>query len=176
MTEQHHDEIARRLRETGTVQAPDRLRAEVMSQVRAEPRVRRPRLSFFAPVMPYAAAAAALVVVVLAVSHLGGGGSGSNSAGAGASGGGGIRAPEATKDAGGASSITPDDGKATFSLRPYDAAKLARGQAVIARRSAHAFVLRVPPGLYADYVQRLRKIERRTHGRDTIRVILKPTS
>jgi hypothetical protein len=174
MTEHNHNEIARRLRETGTVQAPDRLRDEVMSQVRAEPRERRPRLSFFAPVMPYAAAAAALVVAVLAISHLGGGGSASNSAGAGASGGG-LRAA-ATTAAGGASAIAPDDGKATFSLRPYDAAKLARGQSVIARRSPHAFVLRVPRGQYADYVKRLRKIERRTHGRDRIRVILKPIS
>jgi hypothetical protein len=173
MTEPNHDEIARRLRETGTVQAPGRLRDEVMSQVRAEPRTRRPRRSFFAPALPYAAAAAALAVAVFALSHLGGG-SGVNSAGAGASAGG-VRSPEASKDGGGGGlHAAASDDKAMFSLAPYDAQKLARGQAVIATRSPRAVILRVPPALYAQYVQRLRKIERRTHARDTIRVILKP--
>ena len=60
--EHDHDEIARRLRESGTVPAPERLQGEVMDQVRAEPRLRPARRSFLMPVMPYAAAAAVLAV------------------------------------------------------------------------------------------------------------------
>ena len=52
MTEHDHDEIARRLRESGTVPAPERLRAEVMDQVRAEPRLRPARRSFLTPAPP----------------------------------------------------------------------------------------------------------------------------
>ena len=79
MSEHDHDEIARRLRESGTVPAPERLQGDVMDQVRAEPRLRPARRSFLMPVMPYAAAAALLAVLVLALSHLGGGSGGSAS-------------------------------------------------------------------------------------------------
>ena len=90
MSEHDHDEIARRLRESGTVPAPERLQGEVMDQVRAEPRLRPARRSVLMPVMPYAAAAALLAVLVLALSHLGGGsgGSASSSEGGGATAGG----------------------------------------------------------------------------------------
>jgi hypothetical protein len=172
MTEQNHDEIARRLRETGTVPAPDRLRGDVMSQVRAEPRVRRPRRSFFAPVLPYAAAAAVLAMLVLAISHLGGG-SGSMSSGAGASSGagGGSRAPEATKGA-------PTHDSQGIQAKSFS---VARGQAlgfadepsVTATRAPGVIVLHVPRSLYADYRRRLAKLERQTPEGPTIRVILR---
>jgi hypothetical protein len=173
MTEQNHDEIARRLRETGTVPAPDRLRDEVMSQVRAEPRPHRPRRSFLVPALPYAAAAAAIVVAVLAVSHLGGGSGSMSSGGAGASGGG-TRSPEAGGDAAGPLRDSTNRDKAVFSVTPYAALGLAHEAQVTATRSPRAIVLAVPQSLYAEYKQRLRKIEQRTHGRDTIRVILRP--
>lgn len=173
MTEQNHDEIARRLRETGTVSAPDRLRDEVMSQVRAEPRLRRRRRSFLVPVLPYAAAAAAAIVVaVLAVSHLGGG-SGSMSSGGAAASGGGTRSAEAGGDAAGPPQPSLAQDQAIFSVAQSEALKLAHEARVKATRSPKAIVIAVPLSLYADYKQRLRKIEQRTHGRDTIRVILR---
>ena len=172
MTEQNHDEIARRLRETGTVPAPHRLRGDVMSQVRAEPRVRRARRSFFAPVLPYAAAAAVLAMLVLAISHLGGG-SGSMSSGAGASSGagGGSRAPEATKDQG---LPALAQGRAIFSLTPFDALKVAHEPNVKATRSSpKQIIIAVPDSLFADYRKRLAKIERHTPAGPTVRVILR---
>jgi len=169
MTEQNHDEIARRLRETGTVPAPPRLRGEVMDQVRAEPRPRRSRRPFFAPVLPYAAAAAVLAGLVLAFSHLGGG-SGSMSSGAGASGGG-TRSPEATSVGGGAAAPDKVKDQAIFSLRPGDAKRFAA--LPYATRSPKAIVIAVPKSLYADYRKRLAKIEARTPAGPTISVILR---
>src|SRR4249919_591516 len=85
MTVHDHADIARRLRESGTVPAPERLRAEVMDQVRAEPRRRSARRPFLPRLLPYAAAAVLLVAAVIAIGHLGGGsGSYSGSSGAGA--------------------------------------------------------------------------------------------
>jgi len=57
VTDDRHDEIARRLREEGAASAPDRLRADVMVQVRAEPRPRRirPRRSYWRPLGSLAA-------------------------------------------------------------------------------------------------------------------------
>ena len=96
MTEHEHDEIGRRLRESGTVPAPDRLRAEVMDQVRAEPRARPARRSFVPRLLPYAAAAGVLAALVLALSHLGGSGmNGSASSGGASAGGGKALSPEA---------------------------------------------------------------------------------
>ena len=174
MTEQNHDEITRRLRETGTVRAPERLRGDVMSQVRAEPRLRRSRRPFFAPVLPYAAAAALLAGLVLAFSHLGGG-SGSMSSGAGASGGGfPTRSPEASSVGGGAQTAAPDRAQAEgFSIAPFDAQKLTHEPHVSATKSPKGIVLGVPASLYADYRKRLAKIEARTPAGPTIRVILR---
>jgi hypothetical protein len=171
MTERNHDEIARRLRESGTVHAPHGLRDEVMSQVRAEPRVRPSRRPFFAPVLPYAAAAALVVGLVIAFAHLGGGGSGSSSAGAGASGGVSL-APEA----GGTSAHDAVRGasrQAMFSLKPVDAQKFAALPNITATKAPGVIVLRVPRSLYADYKARLAKIERRTPEGPTIHVILR---
>jgi hypothetical protein len=175
MTEPNHDEIARRLRETGTVPAPDRLRDEVMSQVRAEPRLRRRRRSFVVPVLPYAAAAAAAIVVaVLAVSHLGGGSGSMSSGAAGASGGGGgTRSVEAGKGAAGPPQPSRAQDQAIFSVAPFEALKLAHEARVKATRSPKAIVIAVPHSLYADYRKRLARIERRTPGGPTIRVILR---
>jgi hypothetical protein len=170
MTEQNHDEIARRLRETGTVQAPGRLRDEVMSQVRAEPRTRPSRRPFFAPLLPYAAAAALLAGLVIAFSHLGGGGSSSPSAGGGSAGGGVSQAPE--RHSGGAA--RDDVGTQTrFSLSRFQAGKIADEPKVTATKTPGAIVLAVPASLYGDYRKRLAKLERRTPEGPTIRVILR---
>jgi hypothetical protein len=82
-----HEDIARRLRDTGLARAPDGLRADVMARVRAEPR-RPPRrivLPRLRPLVPYAAAACLLAGAVVGLSHLSGTGS-SSSVGAAASG------------------------------------------------------------------------------------------
>ena len=178
MTEHDHDEIARRLRETGTVPAPERLRGEVMDQVRAEPRLRASRRSFLRPVLPYAAAAAALAVAVLALSHLdlgsgsmssGGAGSGGGAAASGAS-----ASPERSADGGGTlvPGTAPRD-QTEFHLSPAAAQSLTLSRyAKLVTSSPHRIVLVVPPSLYADYRARLRKIEQ--HSADaTVRVILR---
>jgi hypothetical protein len=178
MTDRNHDEIARRLRDTGTVPAPDRLRDEVMSQVRADPRARRrrPRRSFLVPVLPYAAAAAALAVVVLAFSHLGGGGSSSSSGGAGASAGGAERSSTA------GDKVVPSasgavNGGTVFHLSPLDARAFSDSQGIETRSPRpRTVVVLVPASRYAAFKKRLRRLEQHTQGDGSIRVILKPAS
>jgi hypothetical protein len=178
MTEHDHDDIARRLRESGTVPAPERLRGEVMDQVRAEPRLRRSRRWFLTPALPYAAAAAVIAVIVLAISHAGGGGSGPASFGDGASGGGAERAPTATGDkAAGPPASRAEGDQSVFHVSPGDALTLSNAQGVTTRSpGARTVVLVVPPSRYAAYKKRLRSIERRGQGEGSIRVILKPAS
>jgi hypothetical protein len=81
-----HDDIATRLRREGSVAAPDRLRADVMLRVRAEPRPRRigPRRSFGRSFASVAAAACILGALVFGLSRVDfGGGSSSSGAGGG---------------------------------------------------------------------------------------------
>jgi hypothetical protein len=72
VTDDRHDEIARRLREEGAVRAPDRLRADVMLQVRAEPRPRRiqPRRSYWRPLGSLAAAACLVAAAAFGVTRI----------------------------------------------------------------------------------------------------------
>jgi hypothetical protein len=72
VTDDRHDEIAARLREEGAARAPERLRADVMLQVRAEPRPRRirPRRSYWRPLGSLAAAACLLAALVVGVNRL----------------------------------------------------------------------------------------------------------
>jgi hypothetical protein len=166
----NHDEIASRLRETGTVPAPDRLRGEVMSQVRAEPRLGRSPRSFLTPVLPYAAAAAVLAALVIAISHLDIGSTGSSSGGAGASvGGAAARSPEVS----GGGALDRLGGQHVFHLAPSEAQQVAQGAKVTATRSPRAIVIAVPPSVYADYRKRLTELERRSPAGPTIRVILR---
>jgi negative regulator of sigma E activity len=81
-----HEEIAARLRQEGAARAPERLRAEVMEAVRAQPRARRtrrPRPTRW-PLGSLAAAACVLAALVFGISHLNGTGASSSSAGAAA--------------------------------------------------------------------------------------------
>jgi negative regulator of sigma E activity len=174
MTEHDHDEIARRLRDSGTVPAPERLQGEVMDQVRAEPRLRRSRRSFLAPAIPYAAAAAVLAALVLGLSHLGGGsgGSASSAEGGGASGGATSRSPAVTqpsKDSAGAEALDifriPSAALQNAALAPYVKAHAS---------AAPTVVLAVPSARFHEFRQRLSAIQERTRGDDTIRVILRP--
>ena len=174
MTEQNHDEIARRLRETGTVPAPERLRTDVMAQVRAEPRVRRSRRSFLRPALPYAAAAAVLAALVLALSHLGGGsGSGGSAAEGGGASGAASKSPSAPRpsndlaggDKLGAIFSIPREALQNAALAPYVKAHTS---------AAPTVVLAVPAARFNEYRQRLRAIQERTRGDGTIRVILRP--
>jgi hypothetical protein len=81
MTGDRHDEIAARLREEAAARAPERLRADVMLQVRAEPRPRRirPRRSYRRPLGSLVAAACIVAAAAVSVTRLDaiGGGSGS---------------------------------------------------------------------------------------------------
>ena len=83
MTDDRHEEIARRLREEGAARAPDRLRADVMLQVRAEPRPRRirPRRSYWRPVGSLAAAACLVAAAAFGVTRIDSGGGVSASGG-----------------------------------------------------------------------------------------------
>ena len=176
MSEHDHDEIARRLRESGTVPAPERLQGEVMDQVRAEPRLRPARRSVLMPVMPYAAAAALLAVLVLALSHLGGGsgGSASSSEGGGATAGG-SRSPTSLQPSNDSASPEALDDRAIFRIPPAALQNAALAPYVKAHASAApTVVLAVPSARFNEYRQRLRAIQERTRGDDTIRVILRP--
>jgi len=176
MTEQHHEEIARKLRETGTVPAPERLRAEVMGQVRAEPRVRRSQRSFLTPALPYAAAAAVLAALVLALSHLGGGsGSSSSAAEGGGASGADNRSPSSPQPSKTAAGGAVARDQAIFDLPTASLEKLTLAPGVKAHAAARgAVVLAVPYSRFNDYRQRLRAIQERARGDDTIRVILRP--
>jgi hypothetical protein len=76
MTGDRHDEIARRLRTEGSARAPERLRADVMLQVRAEPRPRRiqPRRSYWRPLGSLAAAACLVAAAAFGVTRIDAGG------------------------------------------------------------------------------------------------------
>ena len=83
MTDERHDDIAARLRDEAGARAPERLRADVMLRVRAEPRPRRirHRRQLWRPLVSLAAAACVLAALVFGLSHLKVSGSGSESAG-----------------------------------------------------------------------------------------------
>lgn len=175
MTDHDHNEIARRLRETGTVPAPERLRGEVMDQVRAEPRLHPSRRSFFRPMLPYAAAAATLIVAVIALSHLDLGSAGSSSSagsGGGTAAGGASAAPERSSDG---RKLTPD-AAARDQTEFHVSAAAAQGLTVTAgpyaQSTGRTIVIAVPPSLYANYKALLHRIEHRSGGR-TVRVILR---
>jgi hypothetical protein len=76
VTGDRHDEIARRLRTEGAARAPERLRADVMLQVRAEPRPRRirPRHSYWRPLGSLAAAACLVAAAAFGVTRIDAGG------------------------------------------------------------------------------------------------------
>jgi hypothetical protein len=80
-----HEEIARRLREDGPVQAPSDLAGEVMKRVRAEPR--RSTSAVRRPLVTLLAAALVTVALVAGIAKLGGGSA--STAGGGSTGGGG---------------------------------------------------------------------------------------
>lgn len=176
MTDHDHNEVARRLRETGTVPAPERLHAEVMDQVRAEPRLRPSRRSFFRPALPYAAAAATLAIAVFALSHvdLGSGGSSSSGASGGgiAAGGASASPPERSADG---RTLTPDKvarDQTEFHLSAAAAQDLTATTSPYAQRMGHTVVIVVPASRYADYKERLHRIEQRSGGH-SVRVILR---
>ena len=100
---QNHDDIAARLRDEASATAPERLRADVMLRVRAEPRPQRirPRRSFGRSFATVAVAACILGALVFGLSRVDFGG-GSSSGGAGATAG-----PERSQALGAAGGGTP---------------------------------------------------------------------
>jgi hypothetical protein len=174
MTEHDHDEIARRLRESGTVPAPERLRAEVMDEVRAEPHSRPARRPFLPRLLPYAAAAVLLVAAVIAIGHLGGSGSYSGSASSGASGGGTVgEFPEASHGAKAAPGAARRGTDQLFAIAPRYLPVLAPANL---RGASRAVVVVVPRPLYAAYLARFQFFERHSHGDQPVRVILRPAA
>ena len=187
MSEHDHDEIARRLRETGTVSAPERLRGDVMDQVRAEPRRRPVRRSFLRPVMPYAAAAAAVIAVVAALAHFSGqtsysgsSGSGGGAAASGADSGARSPVPEAV-GTGGEGLLGPGKsaGAAAGAAQEFHiAGRYLQSFAVQSTDKAASpyprlVVLVVPKPLYSAYLARFRFFERHSVGDASVRVILR---
>ncbi len=87
MSDERHDEIAARLRDEAGAQAPERLRADVMLRVRAEPRPRRirPRRRSWSSLGTIAAAACVLAALVFGLSHVNLTGGGSDASGGGTS-------------------------------------------------------------------------------------------
>ncbi len=85
MSRNGHEDIATRLRREASAAAPERLRADVMLRVRAEPRPQRirPRRSFGRSLATVAAAACILAALVFGMSRVdfGGGGSVSGAGG-----------------------------------------------------------------------------------------------
>jgi hypothetical protein len=86
VSDDRHDEIAARLRAEAGARAPERLQADVMLRVRAEPRPRRirRRRTYWRPLGSLAAAACLLAALVFGISHLSLSGGGSASGGASA--------------------------------------------------------------------------------------------
>ena len=156
MTEHDHDEIARRLRESGAVPAPDRLRADVMDHVRAEPHPRPARRSFVPRLLPYAAAAALVVAAVIAIWHMGGSGSSSGSAGSGASAGNAGGEAESPQTSSGGDMPTRDaaagGGVHNFSVAGRYLQALAPRTLHTASPYPNAVVVVVPRPLYAAYL------------------------
>ena len=176
MTEHDHDEIARRLRESGAVPAPDRLRADVMDHVRAEPHPRPARRSFVPRLLPYAAAAALVVAAVIAIGHLGGSGSYSGSAGSGASAGNGGGEADRQTSSGGdmpTRDAAAGGGVHNFSVAGRYLQALAPRTLTAASPYPNAVVVVVPRPLYAAYLARFRFFERHSHGEKSVRVILR---
>jgi hypothetical protein len=162
VSDDRHDEIATRLRAEAGARAPERLQADVMLRVRAEPRPRRirRRRTYWRPLGSLAAAACLLGAAVLGISHL------SLSGGGSASGGGSSataleRAAPLGVGAGGATASTGTSGSvpapsavhgSTVPTR-QDAAAAAYAQKLLEYR---AFVKRVPRPLRYAVAGRLR--------------------
>jgi hypothetical protein len=182
-----HEDVVRRLRESGTARAPERLRGDVMAQVRAEPRRRRRRFTALGrPLVPYAAAACLLGAAVLALSHLHGNGAGSSSSAGGASAAG--TPPEKSSDTN-APVASPATATAYQDVAVNAVSRLAGGDARVfgaatdaldrvtpmALRSLepHRVVLVVPASQLAAYAARLRALEHTGHG-SGLTVVLQP--
>jgi negative regulator of sigma E activity len=178
VSDERHDEIAARLRDEAGAQAPERLRADVMLRVRAEPRPRRirPRRRPWSSLGTIAAAACVLAALVFGLSHVNlagggsaasGGGSAAASAGAelhsaGAVGGGATRTARPATAPGAAQATGSDAGRVLRKVRAHKALDRALAQFAMplalsnATRSAY---------LPAPLARALRSLELDRHAR-----------
>jgi hypothetical protein len=135
-----HDDIAARLRREASATAPERLRADVMVRVHAEPRPQRirPRRSFARSFASVAAAACILGALVFGASRVDFGGNGAGSV----AGGGSVGADK--------SAVPSADGLATGGLAPRQPlAPKPQEHSVplgVRRDQAKASILSVVPG------------------------------
>ena len=160
MSDDRHDEIAARLRAEAGARAPERLQADVMLRVRAEPRPRRirRRRPSWRPLGSLAAAACVLAALVFGISHLSLSGGGSASEGGGATFSAAERAAPlgvggATAGAGASRPLPAPNAVHGSSVRTrQDAAAAAYAQKLLEYR---AFVKHVPRPLRAAVLGRL---------------------
>jgi hypothetical protein len=152
------DRLARLLRDEGPAQAPGDLAADVMRQVRAEPR-RRPRRWLPSLALP-AAAAVALVAGVIGVSRIdlgtGSSSSAASSAARGAANGGGTTssAPET------APSVNGTHGAITLQHVPSKALAQQAGTALVPCPANSIYALRVPVEAFAAVSDKLSALAR----------------
>jgi hypothetical protein len=151
VTGDRHDEIARRLREEGAARAPDRLRADVMLQVRAEPRPRRirPRRSYWRPLGSLAAAACLVAAAAFGVTRIDSGGAVSGGGATSALAEGRALSPSHTPSpaqsaSGGGAAVVPGEKTATPSASGHFASDLRSVPAPLRNAYAHRFALAAP--------------------------------
>jgi negative regulator of sigma E activity len=147
---QNHDDIAARLRNEASATAPERLRADVMLRVRAEPRPQRirPRRGFGRSFATVAAAACILGAMVFGLSRVDFGGA-SSSGGAGAT-----AAPEKVAQASGAGGGVVAPPGTTTKGPAYQAAR--RGSNAVLNPQKTLGVTAVPRPLRAAILARYR--------------------
>ena len=149
---QNHDDIAARLRDEASTTAPERLRADVMLRVRAEPRPQRirPRRSFGRSFVTVAAAACILGAMVFGLSRVDLGGSASSSGGAGAT-----AAPEKTaQDSGAGGGVVSPPGTTLKRGPSYQAERLGSTAALNPHKALS--MTAAPSPLHAAVIGRAR--------------------
>ena len=150
MTDDRHDEIARRLREEGAARAPDRLRADVMLQVRAEPRPRRirPRRSYWRPLGSLAAAACLVAAAAFGVTRIDAGSGGASGAGATSAAAEahipGAVQPPSYQASGGAATVQPGEKAPALGASAHFAPPLRAIPAPLRNAYAHRYALAAP--------------------------------
>ena len=169
MSDEQHDELGRRLRETGITPAPADLRGEVMAQVAVEPRRRRSATNrWWRPALAVAAVACGVIGLVVGLSNLGGASSSSGSSASASS-------AAALDDAGaGAGAAAPARPPTTFSLNRDDVQKalnlgVIHGSAEstgslgyeVIKGPDRTYNLYVPANRYAQFNRKLQALQHR---------------
>jgi negative regulator of sigma E activity len=149
VSDERHDEIAARLRSEAGARAPERLRADVMLRVRAEPRPRRirpRRRQMWRPLGAVAAIACVLAALVVGLGH-GVQGSGSQASGGATSAGAGAEHGAALGPPLSAAGQASDGAKAVRQPAPFTATGTPLGYGLSNTYSAEFQRANLPPRL-----------------------------